>query len=65
MNQTIAYIIGHVPSEAILSLFALAFIVSMPEEPPRWGNIWSWHYKWLHDGLKTFVSFRSPAPPKA
>jgi hypothetical protein len=50
--------------EAVLSLFALAFIVTMPAELPEgWANIPDWLYGWLHDGLKAFVSFRSPKAP--
>ena len=57
--------IGQVVSQhqAVLSLAALAFIVTMPEELPEgWADIPDWLYGWLHTGLKTFVSFRSPKP---
>jgi hypothetical protein len=49
----------------VLSLLALALIVTMREElPPPLDQIpvLVWLYGWLHDALKTFVSFRSPAP---
>jgi hypothetical protein len=47
--------------EAVISLFGLAFVVTMPEEPPASvGEIPRWLYNWVHDGLKAFVSFRSP-----
>ena len=49
----------------VLSLLALAFIVTMREElPPPLDRVpvLVWLYGWLHDALKTFVSFRSPAP---
>jgi hypothetical protein len=50
--------------EAVLGLVALAFIVTMPEElPSGWRDIPDWLYGWLHNGLKTFVSFRSPSSP--
>jgi hypothetical protein len=57
-----AFISRHVE---LLSLLALAFVVTMREELPyplnrfAWLN---WLYGWLHDALKTFVSFRSPKP---
>jgi hypothetical protein len=50
---------------AVLGLFALAFIVTMPDElPDSWRDIPDWLYNWLHLGLKTFVSFRAPGAPK-
>jgi hypothetical protein len=53
----------------VLSLLALAFVVTMREElPPPFNRVqlFCWLYGWIHDGLKTFVSFRSPSavPPK-
>jgi hypothetical protein len=46
---------------AILGLFALAFIVTMPESLPASGrDIPAWCWTWLREGLNTFVSFRSP-----
>ena len=58
LNEISAFITRH---EAVLGLLALAFIVTMPEAlPPAARQIPAWLYGWLHDGLKTFVSFRSP-----
>lgn len=52
--------------EAIVSLFLLAFIVTMPPDVPALSvkAAIRWLYGWLHDALKTFVSFRSPSPTK-
>lgn len=52
---------------AVLSLLALAFIVTMREDLPAPLNraaVLVWLYGWLHDGLKTFVSFRAPMEKK-
>ena len=52
---------------AFFSLFALAAVVTMREELPPPFNRWPWCvwcYGWLHDALKTFVSFRAPGPIK-
>ena len=50
--------------EAVLSLLALAFIVTMREElPDSLGDLPDWLYGWLHDALKAFVSFRTPNQP--
>ena len=51
----------------VLSLLLLAFIVNMREElPAPFNRIQAvvWLYGWLHDALKTFVSFRSPSATK-
>jgi hypothetical protein len=50
---------------AVASLFGLAVIVSMPEKLPAPLDrvaVLCWLYAWVHDALKTFVSFRSPRP---
>ena len=49
--------------EAVLSLLGLAFVVTMPEELPSPFNkvpliVWGW--RWLHEGMRTFVNFRTP-----
>ena len=50
---------------AVVGLLFLAFVVTMPEEPPsNLKALPGWCYRWLRDGLKTFVSFRAPAAPK-
>ncbi len=50
---------------AVLGLLALAFIVTMPDDPPaNLRDVPGWVYRWAAHGLKTFVSFRSPAPEK-
>jgi len=44
---------------AVLSLLALALIVTMPEDPPQsLRTMPGWLYGWLQHGLKTFVSVR-------
>ena len=52
----------------VLSLLGLAFVVTMRDQLPAPFNrveAFNWLYGWLHDGLKTFVSFRAPsAAPK-
>lgn len=52
--------------EAVLSLLALAFVITMRPTLPapfcRWQAL-EWAYEWLHDALKAFVSFRSPQSP--
>lgn len=48
-------------NEAIIGLFVLAFIVTMPETlPASWRQFPQWYWTWLREGLNTFVSFRSP-----
>jgi hypothetical protein len=52
--------------EAVVGLFALAFIITMrPTLPSPFCRIeiLEWAYEWTHDALKTFVSFRSPQQP--
>lgn len=47
----------------VLSLLGLAFVVTMREElPPPFNRVafFNWCYAWIHDALKTFVSFRGP-----
>ena len=55
-------------NEAVLALLGLAFVVTMPEEPPAPFNkvpiiVWGWH--WFHEGMRTFVNFRTPANTQA
>lgn len=48
----------------VIGLLALAFVVNMRDELPSPFNrfpILVWHYAWLHDSLKTFVSLRGPS----
>jgi hypothetical protein len=48
---------------AVLGLLALAFIVTMPDEPPaNLRAVPGWLYRWMALAGKTFVSFRSPKP---
>ena len=54
--------------EAVISLFGLAFVVTMPDDLPAPFNrapflVWCWN--WLHTALKTFVSFRAPVNTQA
>jgi hypothetical protein len=52
---------------AFIGLLALAFVVTMREELPSPFNrlpLLAWFYGWLHDALKTFVSFRGPKSPQ-
>jgi len=50
---------------AVLGLLALAFIVTMPDEPPaNLRELPGWLYRWISHGGKTFVSFRAPSPEK-
>lgn len=52
--------------EAVIGLLALAFVVTMPAALP-WPlsrcEPLEWVWEWVRDGLKAFVSFRSPLPP--
>jgi hypothetical protein len=60
LHQIGAFIMAH---EAAFGLLLLAFIGTMRDElPPPFNRLpWLvWLYAWLHDGLKAFVSFRSP-----
>jgi hypothetical protein len=39
-------------------------LVMMPDELPScWADVPDRLWRWLHNGLKTFVSFRSPKAP--
>jgi hypothetical protein len=61
MNTLVNFLAAH---KEALSLFALAAVVTMREELPSPLNrvaLLVWGYAWLHDALKTFVSFRAPA----
>jgi hypothetical protein len=62
--QGYQFLVNH---EAVIGLLILAFVVTMRETlPPPFDQtpVLVWLYGWLHDALKTFVSFRTPAPPK-
>lgn len=53
-----------VEHEAIVGLFLLAFIVTMPSKlPSAPRELPQWLWSWVHDGLKVFVNFKSPNPP--
>lgn len=50
----------------VIGLLGLAFVVTMRDELPAPFNrvaLLVWCYGWLHDALKTFVSFRGPSKP--
>jgi hypothetical protein len=47
--------------QAVIALFTLAVISTMPEQPPAaWLELPRWIYYWTHDALKMFVSFKAP-----
>ena len=55
-------------NKGLIALLGLAFVVTMPEEPaPPFDKIpfivWWWH--WFHEGMRTFVNFRTPANTQA
>lgn len=45
---------------AFFALLGLAMVTTMPDDPPAGVKaLPRWAYGWLHDLLKTFVSFRT------
>ena len=51
-------------NEAVLALLGLAFVVTMPETPPAPFDrvpLIVWWWRWFHEGMRTFVSFRTPS----
>ena len=61
----VAFVKAH---EAIVGLFAIAFVVTMREKLPYPFNkveTLNWFYEWLHAALSAFVNMRSPKTPDA
>ena len=54
------FVIDH---EAVICLIGLAFAVTMPDDLPApfsRSPFLVWWWSWFHNGVKAFVSFRSP-----
>jgi len=63
--EAVTHYLGPLLGPGVASLAFLAFVNTMPENPPASiRDIPGWCYRWLHDGLKTFVSFRGPKGEK-
>lgn len=55
--------IGQIAGPGVAGLLFLAAVNTMPEALPAPLSkvaFFAWLYAWLHDALKTFVSFRGP-----